>query len=57
MIDCAGNVVLMLLTVPPEAGGMTVKSDCATIPAKLALLYKNAFVVPVDSTLARRTSH
>ena len=38
VIDCAGKVVLMVLVVPPPVGGVTVRSGCATIPAKLALL-------------------
>jgi hypothetical protein len=40
MIDCAGKVVLIVLVVLPVAGGVTVTLGCATIPARLALLYK-----------------
>jgi hypothetical protein len=38
VIDWAGNVAAMVLAVLPEAGGVMLRTGCATIEAKLVLL-------------------
>jgi hypothetical protein len=38
VMDCAGNLVVMVLLILPDAGAVTATSGCETIAFRLALL-------------------